>query len=95
VAAVLARVRDIRRGGSAAVDLCSVAAGRVDAFYERGINYWDRAAGGLIAEEAGATVAGLRGKPANPDLTMAAGPGLFEELHGLLVSLNPERDAEG
>src|SRR5205823_6542619 len=41
VAAVLPRVRDIRRGGSCAVDLCSVAAGRVDAFYERGVNYWD------------------------------------------------------
>ncbi|MGE5290563.1 MAG: inositol monophosphatase family protein [Micromonosporaceae bacterium] len=94
VATVLTRVRDIRRGGSCAVDLCSVAAGRVDAFYERGINYWDRAAGGLIAGEAGGTVAGLRGKPANPELTLAAGPGLFDELHDLLVSLNPERDAD-
>jgi myo-inositol-1(or 4)-monophosphatase len=92
VAKVVTRVRDIRRAGSAAVDLCSVAAGRVDAFYERGINYWDRAAGGLIAEEAGATVAGLRGRPPSPDFTMAAGPGLFGELHDLLVSLNPERD---
>ena len=93
VAAVLPRVRDIRRGGSCAVDLCSLAAGRVDAYYERGINYWDRAAGGLIAAEAGARVAGLRGKPAGPDLTMAAGPGLFAELHDLLVTLDPERDA--
>jgi myo-inositol-1(or 4)-monophosphatase len=93
VAKVVTRVRDIRRGGSAAVDLCSVAAGRLDAFYERGINYWDRAAGGLIAEEAGATVGGLRGKPPGPDFTMAAGPGLFGELHDLLVSLNPEHDA--
>ncbi len=93
VAALLPRVRDIRRGGSCAVDLCSLAAGRVDAYYERGINYWDRAAGGLIAEEAGARVAGLRGKPAGPSLTMAAGPGLFAELHDLLVALDPERDA--
>ena len=93
VAAVLPRVRDIRRGGSCAVDMCSVAAGRVDAYYERGINYWDRAAGGLIAEEAGAQVAGLRGKPAGPGLTLAAGPGLFTELHDLLVTLDPERDA--
>ncbi|HKB29332.1 MAG TPA: inositol monophosphatase family protein [Streptosporangiaceae bacterium] len=92
VAAVLPRVRDIRRGGSCAVDLCALAAGRVDAYYERGINYWDRAAGGLIAEEAGASVAGLRGKPAGPDLTLAAGPGLFTELHDLLVTLDPERD---
>ena len=43
---LLPQVRDIRRGGSAAVDLCSVAAGRMDAFFERGLNYWDYAAGG-------------------------------------------------
>ena len=53
IAALLPYVRDIRRGGSAAVDLCSVAAGRLDAYYERGLNYWDFAAGGLIAREAG------------------------------------------
>ena len=45
-AALLPVVRDIRRGGSAAADLCSVAAGRMDAYYERGLNYWDYAAGG-------------------------------------------------
>ena len=61
IAALLPYVRDIRRGGSAAVDLCSVAAGRLDAFYERGLNYWDFAAGGLIAREAGAAVGGLAG----------------------------------
>jgi len=93
VATVLTRVRDIRRGGSCAVDLCSLAAGRIDAYYERGINYWDRAAGGLIAEEAGATVAGLRGKGPSQELTIAAGPDLFLELHDLLVTLDPERDA--
>jgi myo-inositol-1(or 4)-monophosphatase len=92
VAALLPVVRDIRRGGSAAVDLCSLAAGRVDAFYERGVNYWDIAAGGLVAAEAGATVGGLSGKPASPDLTIAAGPGLFGELHDHLAALNPERD---
>lgn len=93
VAALLPVVRDIRRGGSAAVDLCSVAAGRVDAYYERGVNYWDIAAGGLIATEAGARVGGLSGRPAGPDLTVAAGPGLFAELTGELAGLSPERDA--
>jgi myo-inositol-1(or 4)-monophosphatase len=93
VAALLPRVRDLRRSGSAAMDLCAVAAGRVDAYYERGINYWDRAAGGLIAQEAGARVAGLLGKPAGPELTIAASPGLFGELHALLAILDPERDA--
>jgi myo-inositol-1(or 4)-monophosphatase len=95
VAAVLPRVRDIRRGGSAAVDLCSVAAGRVDAFYERGLNYWDYAAGGLIATEAGARLGGLAGRPASPGFAIAAEPALFTQLHGLLASLNPERDASG
>jgi myo-inositol-1(or 4)-monophosphatase len=93
VAAVLPQVRDIRRGGSAAVDLCSVAAGRVDAFYERGLNYWDYAAGGLIATEAGARLGGLGGRPASPAFILAAEPALFTQLHNVLASLNPERDA--
>ena len=92
VSALLPRIRDIRRGGSASVDLCSVAAGRLDAFYERGLNYWDYAAGGLIAEEAGARVTGLGGRPASPSFTVAAGPGLYEELTEALGALNPERD---
>ncbi len=91
-AALLPLVRDIRRGGSAAVDLCSVAAGRVDAYYERGVNYWDIAAGGLIAREAGARTGGLSGRPPGSDLTIAAGPGLFDELHDQLEKLNPLRD---
>jgi myo-inositol-1(or 4)-monophosphatase len=95
VAAVLPRVRDIRRGGSAAVDLCSVAAGRVDAFYERGLNYWDYAAGGLIATEAGARLGGLAGRPASPELAIAAEPALFDQLHGLLEGLGADRDSSG
>ncbi|MDA0633030.1 inositol monophosphatase family protein [Nonomuraea sp. MCN248] len=91
--AVLPRVRDIRRGGSCAVDLCSVACGRVDAYYERGVNYWDYAAAGLVAAEAGARIGGLNGRPYNGDLTLCAAPGLFEDLHDLLVPLDPERDA--
>jgi myo-inositol-1(or 4)-monophosphatase len=95
VAAVVPRVRDIRRGGSCAVDLCSVAAGRVDAFYERGVNYWDYAAGGLVATEAGARLGGLAGRPASPELAIAAEPVLFGELHDLLASLHPDRDDPG
>ncbi|WP_374213023.1 inositol monophosphatase family protein [Crossiella sp. SN42] len=57
LAARLAReVRDLRRSGSAAIDLCSVAAGWVDAYFEHGLGHWDWAGGGLIAEEAGAVV---------------------------------------
>ncbi|GAA2316200.1 inositol monophosphatase family protein [Nonomuraea roseoviolacea subsp. roseoviolacea] len=93
LAGVLPRVRDIRRGGSCAVDLCSVAAGRVDGYYERGVNRWDYAAAGLVAAEAGARVGGLNGRPASPELLLCAAPGLFEELHDLLAPLDPERDA--
>jgi myo-inositol-1(or 4)-monophosphatase len=91
--AVLPRVRDIRRGGSAAVDLCSVASGTVDAYYERGVNLWDIAAGALIAAEAGARVTGLHGKPPGAAMTIAAAPALLGELHDLLAGTDPERDA--
>ena len=94
VAALLPFIRDIRRGGSAAVDLCSVAAGRLDAFYERGLNYWDFAAGGLIAREAGALVGGLAGRTESNSMTVAAGPGLYQQLEAFLSQLNPERDAQ-
>jgi myo-inositol-1(or 4)-monophosphatase len=87
VASVLPRVRDIRRSGSAAADLCSVAAGQVDGFYEQGLQYWDRAAGALIASEAGAMTGGLRGEAAGTAMTIAASPGLFDELHDLLAGL--------
>jgi len=91
VAAVLPRVRDIRRAGAAAVDLCSVAAGRVDAYYEQGTHYWDIAAGGLIAREAGAMTGGLRGDEAGEAMTLAADPALFAELRDLLASLDADR----
>jgi myo-inositol-1(or 4)-monophosphatase len=92
VAALLPHVRDIRRGGSAAVDLCSVAAGRMDGFFERGLNYWDYAAGGLIAREAGALVGGLSGRAESTSMTVAAGPDLFADLDAFLTRLDPERD---
>ena len=94
LAALLPHIRDIRRGGSAAVDLCSVAAGRLDAFYERGLNYWDFAAGGLIAREAGALVGGLAGRTESTSMAVAAGPGLYQQLETFLSKLNPERDAQ-
>jgi myo-inositol-1(or 4)-monophosphatase len=92
VAALLPHVRDIRRGGSAAVDLCSVAAGRMDGFFERGLNYWDYAAGGLIAREAGAVVGGLSGRSESTSMTVAAGPDLYGQLDAFLTRLDPERD---
>lgn len=89
---ILPTIRDIRRAGAASLDLCAVATGRVDAYYERGLKPWDLAAGGLIAEEAGAVVAGLNGSPAGSELVIAAGLALFEALHELLEPLRPDRD---
>ncbi len=83
---VLPAVRDIRRMGAAAVDLCSVACGRVDAFYEKGLAPWDFAAGALIAAEAGARVGDLRGGPASTDFTLAAAPAVFGPLEALLAT---------
>nr|WP_202447699.1 inositol monophosphatase family protein [Streptomyces sp. SID5468] len=84
VAALLPRVRDIRRGGSAAIDLCDLGCGRLDGYYERGLNPWDLAAGELFAREAGARTGGRPGAVAGPELTVAAAPGLFEPLQAFL-----------
>jgi myo-inositol-1(or 4)-monophosphatase len=93
VAALLPLIRDIRRNGAASVDLCAVAANRVDAYYERGLNYWDYAAGALIAAEAGAVVGDTRGGPPSTSMTVVAGPALFGPLSDALAALEAERDA--
>jgi myo-inositol-1(or 4)-monophosphatase len=93
---ILPRVRDIRRMGSAALDLCAVACGQVDAFFEAGMYAWDWAAGALIAREAGARVDGLQGRPPGHHTTLAANPALFELLHHVLVaSMASEPSPEG
>jgi len=89
---LLPAVRDIRREGAGALDLCSVAAGRVDAYFEQGLSPWDLCAGGLIAREAGARIEGLRGNAAGSDLVLAAGPGVFAELHDLLAAHDADAD---
>ncbi len=89
---VLPLVRDIRRYGAASVDLCAVACGRVDGYYERGLAAWDLAAGGLVVTEAGGVVEGLHGRAAGPDLVIAAGPSLFTGLHDLLAPHRPDLD---
>jgi myo-inositol-1(or 4)-monophosphatase len=88
VAELLPRVRDIRRYGSAALDLCSVAAGRIDAYYELDLNYWDHAAGGLIAAEAGAVVTGLAGRPFAEPMAIAVAPSVAAPLLDLLAELH-------
>lgn len=81
---VLPRVRDIRRLGSAALDLCRVADGSLDVYYERGLNPWDMAAGWLVATEAGAIVGDLAGEAPRAQLIIAGAPGVQAELRALL-----------
>lgn len=85
IASLLPRIRDVRRMGSAAVDLCHVGMGSLDAYFERGLKEWDWAAGALVATEAGAEVLHL-GDGARK-LTIAAGPGLFDSLQQALASV--------
>lgn len=93
VGRLLPRVRDVRRGGSSALDLCSVGAGRLDAYYEHGTNPWDWAAGALVAAEAGAVV-----WTPDPDalsstgqMVFAAAPGVADELVALLLEVGAEQ----
>ncbi|MEV6400188.1 inositol monophosphatase family protein [Streptomyces sp. NPDC051907] len=89
---LIPRLRDIRRSGSAAVDLCDVAAGRLDGYYERGLNPWDLAAGDLIAREAGALTGGRPGERPSYELAVAASDGVFEPLQTLLEDFGAWHD---
>ena len=86
VAALLPSIRDIRRMGAASVDLCAVACGRVDAYFEAELQAWDHGAGGLIACEAGAVVSDLWGGPASSAYLVAASPALHRPLRELLIA---------
>jgi myo-inositol-1(or 4)-monophosphatase len=88
LAGLITRVRDIRRFGAAALDLCMAAEGMVDAYFEKGLNPWDHAAGGLVAVEAGLRVAGLHGAAADRTMLIAAPPAVFGALHGALAELD-------
>lgn len=83
MAAFIPQVRDIRRIGSAALDLCALAEGQYDAYLEEGLKPWDLAAGGLIASEAGLVVSGLDGPP-DERMVMAAHPGIAAEYFDLV-----------
>jgi myo-inositol-1(or 4)-monophosphatase len=85
-AALLPSVRDIRRLGSAALDLCYVACGRLDAHVERGLRPWDLAAGRLVVTEAGGRVEGMDGAEPGELLVVAAPVGLFDALHAVLAN---------
>lgn len=85
VAEVIPRVRDVRRAGSAALDLCALACGRLDAFYEAPMERWDRAAGELIVREAGGVVRDLEAPRGAPPGVTAANPNLHEDLRELVT----------
>ncbi len=87
VAQLLPEVRDIRRMGTASLDLCGVATGRVNAYFERTLSPWDHAAGALIAREAGATVKGLADAAPSRDFILAAEPSLAVMFEKRLLEL--------
>jgi myo-inositol-1(or 4)-monophosphatase len=90
VARMLMHVRDLRRMGAAAIDLCFVAAGRLDAYFEEGLNSWDLVAGQLIATEAGAVVTNFAGEAVTPSQVLACSP----ELHAAMVRFIQESSHE-
>ncbi|MEX1022446.1 MAG: inositol monophosphatase family protein [Dehalococcoidia bacterium] len=95
LAEVIPQVRDIRRAGSAALDVCAVACGRLDGYYERGVQAWDIAAAAVIVQEAGGLAERL-GTPEVPAGTWVAGaPGVFAQLRAAVVAASQAPGTEG
>ena len=92
IARVIPRVRDIRRFGAAASDLCYLAAGRLDVYYEQWLGPWDWAAGELIAREAGCRTGRFDGGPIAHNEVLAANPVLFDQMIELLAVTEPGRN---
>ncbi len=88
LAELLLEVRDMRRYGSAALDLCMVACGRLDAYFEEHLNSWDLAAGVLIAAEAGAATSNFHGGAADTDAVVATAPGIHDALISLITTID-------
>jgi myo-inositol-1(or 4)-monophosphatase len=98
VANMVHKVRDIRRFGAAAIDLCFVACGRLDAYFEEFLHPWDLVAGGIIATEAGAVITNFSGQQMEPREVLASTPGIHNDLVALLISASadlaePETDS--
>ena len=88
---VIGQVRDLRRLGAASLDLCAVATGQIDAYYEYGLKQWDWAAGALIAREAGASVSGLKLEEREGRSSLVAGhPRIVAQLTDLLSEVTPK-----
>jgi myo-inositol-1(or 4)-monophosphatase len=90
ISQILPRVRDIRRQGSGALDLCLTACGLTDAYAEQGMQPWDYTAAGLVAAEAGCVVGGLRGRPLSPDLVVSSAPGVADAVYATLTELGAD-----
>ena len=86
VARMIHLVRDIRRFGAAAIDLCYVACGRLDAYFEENLELWDIVAGELIAREAGCRSGGFDGQDVTPAQTLASVPAIFDDLATLITA---------
>jgi myo-inositol-1(or 4)-monophosphatase len=93
LARVISDIRDVRRCGAAALDLCWLAAGCYDAYFERGLQPWDTAAGVLIAREAGAVVTGADGGEPDSEFLLAAAPGVHAALEALLLRAGAQAGA--
>jgi myo-inositol-1(or 4)-monophosphatase len=92
IAALIGSIRDIRRFGAAAADLCYAASGRVDAYFEEFLNPWDLAAGEVIARESGCLVSSIDGGPVLPASVLVAAPGVFGPLRDLIASVDAGLD---
>lgn len=92
IARIIPHVRDIRRIGAASLDLCNVAAGRVNIYFERGLMPWDHAAGVLVAQEAGAVVRGRNGDQASADWCLAAHPAIIDEFEARALAAGADFD---
>lgn len=90
LAALLPHVRDVRRSGSAALDLCMVASGRIDAYFEEYLNSWDLAAGVLIAGEAGAITSDFGSGPAGTAAAIASAPGVHAALRDAIARIDAD-----
>ncbi len=90
MAELLPRIRDVRRMGAAAPDLCNLAAGRIDVYFEQWLGPWDLAAGELIAREAGCLLGSLEGGPVHHSSVLAATPALFAPMRALLAAIDTD-----
>jgi myo-inositol-1(or 4)-monophosphatase len=80
------QVRDIRRFGAASIDICFVACGRFDAYFEENLDSWDFAAGELIAREAGCQTGDFAGNALRPAQVLVANPQIFSQLSALILA---------